>query len=249
MTAQQGTPEWFAERIGYCTASKFSSVIARGEGRSRKTYLTQLVCERLNNKATEGFSSKHTDHRCTDGEMVLFYSKSTVAFKVFPFRQDGKPVSTYSLQPTRTTTGTTSVELSNIVPSWATKLYVNIMEMSLNGPHNPTIQLKDVAYKTSGYQGGTMNITTLAQRVTVFPTGVGFFSNTGLNLWRGVITFNLMDNATNTWGYTGNLFNSNNRVYGSPSGIVSLSSRVTGVRLISSGSNTFDQMKASVAWT
>ncbi len=61
MTAQQGTPEWFAERIGYCTASKFSSVIARGEGKSRKTYLTQLVCERLNNKATEGFSSKHTD--------------------------------------------------------------------------------------------------------------------------------------------------------------------------------------------
>ncbi len=190
-----------------------------------------------------------TDHRCTDGEMVLFYSKSTVAFKVFPFRQDGKPVSTYSLQPTRTTTGTTSVELSNIVPSWATKLYVNIMEMSLNGPHNPTIQLKDVAYKTSGYQGGATNVTTLAQRVIVFPTGVGLFSNSGLNLWRGVITFNLMDNATNTWGYTGNLYNSINRVYVSPSGIVSLSSRVTGVRLISSGSNTFDQMKASVAWT
>ena len=58
-----------------------------------------------------------------------------------------------------------------------------------------------------------------------------------------------MDSATHTWGYTGSLYNFNNKVYVSPSGIVSLSSRVTGVRLISSGSNTFDQMKASVGWT
>ena len=50
-----------------------------------------------------------TDHQCTDGEMVLFYSKSTVAFKVFPFRQDGKAVTSDAPTATESVEGIAEV--------------------------------------------------------------------------------------------------------------------------------------------
>ena len=57
----QGTPEWFAARLGKATASRFSDVLAKlksgGESASRKNYRGRLVVERLTGKPLESFSN------------------------------------------------------------------------------------------------------------------------------------------------------------------------------------------------
>lgn len=56
----QGTPEWFAQRLGKVTASRLADVMAKiktGEAASRATYRAELVAERLTGKAAEGFTN------------------------------------------------------------------------------------------------------------------------------------------------------------------------------------------------
>lgn len=57
----QGSPEWLAARCGRATASNFADILAKGEGKSRATYLRRLVAERLTGKPMETFSNWHTD--------------------------------------------------------------------------------------------------------------------------------------------------------------------------------------------
>lgn len=44
---EQGTPEWLAVRAGRVTASNFGKVLAKGQGKTRRDYLLQLLAERL----------------------------------------------------------------------------------------------------------------------------------------------------------------------------------------------------------
>ena len=60
VSEDQRTPEWHAARLGKVTASRVADVVARtksGYGASRENYMAQLVCERLTQKPTEGFSN------------------------------------------------------------------------------------------------------------------------------------------------------------------------------------------------
>ena len=64
--SQQGSAEWFAERLGIPTGSKVGLLI--GKGRSAAftntaiTYQTQLVCERLTGVVAESIDNKYTQH-------------------------------------------------------------------------------------------------------------------------------------------------------------------------------------------
>jgi putative phage-type endonuclease len=61
----QGTPEWFAQRLGKVTASRVADVIAKtktGYSTSRANYLAQLVAERLTGQAAESFSNAAMQH-------------------------------------------------------------------------------------------------------------------------------------------------------------------------------------------
>ncbi len=42
---EQGSSEWFACRAGIPTASKFATVLAKGEGKIRSQYMRQLAGE------------------------------------------------------------------------------------------------------------------------------------------------------------------------------------------------------------
>lgn len=44
---EQGSPEWFAIRSGKPTASEFSTVMAKGEGKTRRAYMLKLAGEIL----------------------------------------------------------------------------------------------------------------------------------------------------------------------------------------------------------
>lgn len=60
MTIIQGSPEWFAQRLGCATASKFSDVLATvesGESAARRNYRTQLVLERLTGTVAKSFTN------------------------------------------------------------------------------------------------------------------------------------------------------------------------------------------------
>lgn len=66
---EQGTPEWFADRLGKVTASRVSDVIAKtktGWGASRANYMAQLLVERLTGAQAESYSNAAmqwgTDH-------------------------------------------------------------------------------------------------------------------------------------------------------------------------------------------
>jgi hypothetical protein len=61
----QGTPEWFACRLGIPTASKFATVMASGRGggesKTRRTYMLTLIGEEMTGIPSEGFSNSHTE--------------------------------------------------------------------------------------------------------------------------------------------------------------------------------------------
>jgi len=57
----QGSKEWHEARLGIPTASRFSDILAEGEGLSRAGYLRELAGETLTGIPAETFSSKAMD--------------------------------------------------------------------------------------------------------------------------------------------------------------------------------------------
>ncbi len=58
---EQGTPEWHQARCGVITASNFSDVLAKGQGKTRAKYMRKLVAQRITENLSGGFSNIHTD--------------------------------------------------------------------------------------------------------------------------------------------------------------------------------------------
>lgn len=56
---EQGTYEWLRERIPYVTASNIADVMAKGQGKTRKTYMVKKACEILSGEPTNGYKSKY----------------------------------------------------------------------------------------------------------------------------------------------------------------------------------------------
>ena len=57
---EQGSPEWFAQRLGKVTASRVADVIAKtktGYSASRENYMAQLVCERMTQTVAESYTN------------------------------------------------------------------------------------------------------------------------------------------------------------------------------------------------
>lgn len=57
---EQGTPEWFAARLGKVTASRVADVIAKtktGYSTSRENYLVELALERITGQRQESFTN------------------------------------------------------------------------------------------------------------------------------------------------------------------------------------------------
>lgn len=54
---EQGSDEWLAMRLGMPTASRFSAVMAKGQGKTRTTYMQELAAEALTGLSDGGFTS------------------------------------------------------------------------------------------------------------------------------------------------------------------------------------------------
>jgi hypothetical protein len=65
INVEQGTRQWFLERLGIPTASMFKSIMAKGRtkgsyGAARRTYMLQLLAERISGQVTHHWASEHT---------------------------------------------------------------------------------------------------------------------------------------------------------------------------------------------
>lgn len=60
-TIEQGTPEWLRARMGIPTASEFATVMAKGEGKTRRTYMLKLLGERLTGEPSDSYSNAHME--------------------------------------------------------------------------------------------------------------------------------------------------------------------------------------------
>jgi hypothetical protein len=62
---EQGTPEWFAARLGRVTCSQLSTVMASGRGggesKTRRKYMLQLIGEILTGEKAGSYSNGHMD--------------------------------------------------------------------------------------------------------------------------------------------------------------------------------------------
>lgn len=57
----QNSAEWLSARLGIPTASKFATVMAKGEGKIRSEYMRKLAGEILTEEPSESFSNSHTE--------------------------------------------------------------------------------------------------------------------------------------------------------------------------------------------
>lgn len=55
----QGSPQWFAARAGIPTASNFSKVLAKGEGKTRRSYMLELAGQILTGEIEEKTQNDH----------------------------------------------------------------------------------------------------------------------------------------------------------------------------------------------
>jgi putative phage-type endonuclease len=78
---EQGTPEWFAQRLGKVTASRVADIMAKtktGVAASRGNYLAQLVAERLTGQSADTFKSGAMQHGTeTEPQARMVYEAET----------------------------------------------------------------------------------------------------------------------------------------------------------------------------
>jgi len=76
----QGSPEWFQARLGIPTASCFSQVLAKGEGKVRATYMRRLAGEIITGQSAETFKSEAMERgNQMEAEAALALVKEWVA--------------------------------------------------------------------------------------------------------------------------------------------------------------------------
>lgn len=84
ISCEQGTPEWFAARVGIPTASRFSDILAKGEGKTRGRYLRDLAAEIIRGTPEE--------ETYTNAHMERGKAQEDEARRLYAFMADADPV-------------------------------------------------------------------------------------------------------------------------------------------------------------
>jgi hypothetical protein len=73
----QNSPEWEAARCGIVTASVFSDVLAKGQGKTRRTLLYKLAGERITGKPAENYRNGYMDRGHETEDQALAWLEMT----------------------------------------------------------------------------------------------------------------------------------------------------------------------------
>lgn len=89
---EQNTPEWFEARRGIATASQFATVMAKGEGKTRRTYMMKLAGEIITGEPMESFSNEHTErgHKMEDEARDLYAFQTGAQLERVGFIKSGR---------------------------------------------------------------------------------------------------------------------------------------------------------------
>ena len=75
---EQGSAAWRQIRAGLPTASNFKCILAKGEGKTRKSYLNRLAAEIITGNPMESFKSSEMDRgNQMEGEARNYYAYLT----------------------------------------------------------------------------------------------------------------------------------------------------------------------------
>lgn len=90
----QNSEEWFGHRCGIPTSSAFPMMMAKGQGKTRRTYLLKLAGEVITGRPAENFSNAYMD-RGHDQEpearaLYEFQTETRVQVCGFVLRDDGR---------------------------------------------------------------------------------------------------------------------------------------------------------------
>lgn len=58
---EQGSQEWLEARAGIATASEFAAIMAKGEGKTRRSYMTRLAGEIITGTPAGNFTNAHME--------------------------------------------------------------------------------------------------------------------------------------------------------------------------------------------
>jgi len=72
----QGGDEWLRARMGIPTSSKFATVMAKGEGKTRSKYMRQLAGEIITGEPAESYTNAHMER----GKLMEDEARETYAF-------------------------------------------------------------------------------------------------------------------------------------------------------------------------
>lgn len=77
INCQQGTPEWFAARLGIPTASKFQTIITKKGRGGRETYMKKLAAEIVTGEIVEGYKNDNMER----GHVMEVDARNLYAFE------------------------------------------------------------------------------------------------------------------------------------------------------------------------
>jgi hypothetical protein len=88
---EQNSPEWLRARMGIPTASAFSDVLAKGEGKTRRTYMLKLAGEIITGEPMESFTNGHTErgHAMEDEARDLYTFQTGASLQRVGFVRNG----------------------------------------------------------------------------------------------------------------------------------------------------------------
>lgn len=73
---EQGGAEWWQARLGLPTASEFSSVMAKGQGKTRRAYMLRLIGERICGEPADTYTNAHMER----GKIMEEEARNAYAF-------------------------------------------------------------------------------------------------------------------------------------------------------------------------
>jgi hypothetical protein len=89
---EQNSPEWFEARKGIPTASQFKAILAKGEGKTRRTYMLKLAGEIITGERMESFSNEYTErgHEFEPEARDLYQFQTGAAVRRVGFIRNGR---------------------------------------------------------------------------------------------------------------------------------------------------------------
>ena len=189
------------------------------------------------------YSSPNTTVTVTLDSGVLSVSLTAVALGILSGQNQSFP-GTITTTAIATTSGSTASFSS--IPSWVKRITIMMSGFSSNGVIEPQLTLGDSGgIESSGYLGQAVDIAGATRQETTY--FLMKYTHSASGTATGIYTLALIDSATNTWVYSGQVYSTQGNASGFVNGEKTLSGVLDRIQ-ISVGTDTFDAGKINILY-